>query len=452
MTDFSSLRDAISGVVLIPSDPEFAAEVAGFNTAVELRPEVVVGAASTEDVVSAVRFAKAHGLLVRVQSTGHGAHGGIHDGMLITTKRMDAVSVDADSRIATIGAGARWAAVVAAADPFGLAPITGGATTVGAVGYLLGGGLGPLARSHGFSSDWVRGFSVVTADGELVTASADEHPDLFWALRGGKGGLGVVTEARVELAELPELYAGALMFDGDAIEPALRAWAAFTETAPDDVTTSAAIIHFPPMEFIPEIFRGKDVLAVRFARPGDAATGESLAAPLRAAATPLVDGLRPLQRTEVGLIHNDPADPGPSWGAGMLLDRIDDAFVDLVLTNFGAGTRSPFLVTEVRHLGAATTRDVAGGSAVGGRESGFAFTLIGAPNPSLFAEVLPAALAAFKPQLAPWLSSGTNIHWTDWNSSDDYDRSWPADVLARLKAVRAEVDPDGRFPFGAAAH
>jgi hypothetical protein len=136
----------------------------------------------------------------------------------------------------------------------------------------------------------------------------------------------------------------------------------------------------------------------------------------------------------------------------MLLDRIDDEFIDLVLANFGAGTRGPFMVTEVRHLGAATTRDVEGGSAVGGRDSGFALTLIGAPDPSLFAEVLPGALAAFKPQVAPWLSGGTNIHWTDWNSSEDYDRSWPAGVLARLKSVRAEVDPDRRFPFGAAAH
>lgn len=452
MTDFSSLRGAVSGVVLAPSDPDFAGEVAGYNLAVQLRPEVVVGAASVGDVVAAVRFANEHGMPVRVQSTGHGAHSAITDGVLITTKRMDSVEVDAETRLATIGAGARWAAVIAAADPFGLAPITGSSTSVGAIGYLLGGGLGPLARSHGFSSDWVREFTVVTADGEVVTASADEHPDLFWALRGGKGGLGVVTEAKVELVELPELYAGALMFEGAAIEPALRAWAAFTETAPDDVTTSAGIVHFPPMEFIPEIFRGKDVLAVRFARPGDAATGESLAAPLRAAATPLVDGLGPMPRANVGLIHNDPADPAPSWGAGMLLDRIDDAFVDLVLSNFGAGVRGPFMVTEVRHLGAATRRDLDGGSAVGGRDAGFAFTLIGVPDPSLFAEVLPGALAALKPQLAPWLSSGTNIHWTDWNSAADYDRSWPADVLARLKAVRAEVDPQGRFPFGATAH
>jgi FAD/FMN-containing dehydrogenase len=452
VTDISSLRDAVSGVVLVPSDADFAGEVAGFNLAVQVRPEVVVGAASTADVVAAVRFAGEHGIPVRVQSTGHGAHHDINDGLLVTTKRLDSVEVDGASRIATIGAGARWSAVITAADTFGLAPITGSSPSVGAVGYLLGGGLGPLARSHGFSSDWVRGFTVVTADGEVVTASAQEHPDLFWALRGGKGGLGVVTEARVELVDLPDLYAGALMFEGDQVEPALRAWAAFTATAPDEVTTSAAIIHFPPIDLVPEVFRGKDVLAVRFARPGDAATGESLAAPLRAAATPFLDGLGPMRRTDVALIHNDPADPAPSWGAGMLLDRIDDALVDLLLANVGPGVRTPFMVTELRHLGAAAARDVPGGSAAGGRESGFALTLIGAPDPSLFAEVLPGTLAGLKPQLAAWVSGGTNIHWTDWNSDDDYDRSWPAETLARLRAVRAEVDPDGRFPFGSAAH
>ncbi len=426
MTDFTALRDAVSGVVLTPDDTGFAAEVAGFNLAIQQHPEVVVGVATVDDVVAAVRFANEHGMPVRVQSTGHGAHAQITDGLLITTHRLDAVAIEQHTRIATIGAGARWSAVIAAADPFGLAPITGSSPSVGAVGYLLGGGLGPLARSHGFSSDWVRGFTVVTADGEITTASADENSDLFWALRGGKGGLGVVTEARVELVELPELYAGALMFEGAAIEPAYRAWAEFTKTAPDDVTTSAAIIHFPPIEQVPEIFRGKDVLAVRFARPGDAETGATIAAPLRAAAEAFIDGIHPMSRADVGQIHNDPADPAPSWGAGMLLDHIDDEFVDLVLESFGAGVRTPFMVAEVRHLGAAThsrCRRAAPRSAVATPD--FALTLIGAPDPSLFAEVLPGALAGFKARVAPWLDAGTNIHWTDWNSVADYDRSWP---------------------------
>ncbi len=162
----------------------------------------------------------------------------------------------------------RWKAVIDAADAFGLAPITGSSTNVGVVGYLLGGGLGPLGRSHGFSSDYVRGFTLVTPTGEIVEVGPDQHADLFWALRGGKLGLGIVTSVRVELVPMPELYAGSLAFQGDDIEPAYRAWVAFTATAPDDVTTSAALMHFPPLPFIPEVFRGKDILMLRFARPG----------------------------------------------------------------------------------------------------------------------------------------------------------------------------------------
>src|SRR5699024_5987064 len=121
-------------------------------------------------------------------------------------------ALDAGSRVATIGAGVRWGAVVALGAEAGLAPITGSSTNVGVVGYLLGGGLGPLSRSHGFSSDFLRGATVVLASGEVVHASETENPDLLWALRGGKGGFGVVTSVEVELVPLPDLYAGALVF------------------------------------------------------------------------------------------------------------------------------------------------------------------------------------------------------------------------------------------------
>jgi hypothetical protein len=136
----------------------------------------------------------------------------------------------------------------------------------------------------------------------------------------------------------------------------------------------------------------------------------------------------------------------------MLLDRLDGELVDLVLETSGPGVRTPFLVTELRQLGAATSRDVDGGSAVGGRDAAFALTMIGVPDPSLFAEVLPGALAAFKPKVAPWIAETTNIHWTEWHSPADVERSWPPATLERLKSVRAAVDPGRRFAFGAAAH
>jgi FAD/FMN-containing dehydrogenase len=143
--------------------------------------------------------------------------------LLVSMRRLKDVSVDREARTARIGGWARWQAVITAANEYGLAPIAGSSTTVGVVGYLLGGGLGPLARSHGFSSDYIVGFSVVTGEGNLVEANAEQNADLFWALRGGHSGLGMVTEVRLRLVELRVLYAGALFFDEPNIEAALRA-------------------------------------------------------------------------------------------------------------------------------------------------------------------------------------------------------------------------------------
>ncbi|MDX6276347.1 MAG: hypothetical protein QOJ72_475 [Nocardioidaceae bacterium] len=438
---FDELRAAISGPVLERDDAGFEEEVSGFNLAVQQRPEVVVGVASTDDVVAAVRFAREHHLPVRVQATGHGVHHAITDGLLVSTRRLDSVSIDESSRIATIQAGTRWAAVISAADPHGLAPVTGSSTNVGVVGYLLGGGLGPLGRSHGFSSDYVRGYTVVTPTAEVVHASADDNADLFWALRGGKTGLGVVTEAQVELIPLPELYAGSLAFEGAAIEPAIRAWETFTRTAPDDVTTSVALFHFPPIDLIPEVFRGKDILMVRFARPGDAATGEQIAAPLRDAAPTLMDNLGSMARADVGLIHNDPAEPGPGWSRGAMLKGIDEEFLTVLLGQVGPGVRTPIMITEIRHLGARTAVQPDAGDSVGGRGAEFVVSMIGAPDPSLFADVLPSATDRLLEAIGPWLSPEINANFGD----DASGQTWPGEVGRRLAAIRRAGDPDGIF-------
>src|SRR4051812_47708399 len=164
----SDLSTLVAGTVLERGRPGYDQEVAGFNAAVTHRPEMVVGAASQEDVVQAVRFAKARGWRVAVQGTGHGAHVAVEGGLLVTTRRIDHVQIDVTARSATVGAGARWGAVVGHTAPFGLAPIAGSAPTVGVVGLLLGGGIGPLVRSHGFASDYLAGATLVTGNGDLV--------------------------------------------------------------------------------------------------------------------------------------------------------------------------------------------------------------------------------------------------------------------------------------------
>ncbi|MDQ1550017.1 MAG: hypothetical protein QOD27_1675 [Microbacteriaceae bacterium] len=449
MTGYSELAALVSGPVLTASEPGFADEVAAFISSTTHTPDVVVGATSPHDVVQAVRFARSNRLPVRVQSTGHGAFAPIAAGMLVTTNRLNDLDVDHVSRIAAIGAGVRWAAVVEAAAEHGLAPITGSSPNVGAVGFLAGGGLGPLSRSHGFASDYIRGFSVVTGDGELREATSEENPDLFWALRGGKGGLGIVTEVRVELVELSSLYGGALFFEEQHIDTVLRAWIDWTATAPDDVTTSVGIFRLPPFDFIPEPLRGRTVIALRFARPGTAGDGERIAAPLRSIAPVYLDLLGELPPGQIGAIHNDPTDPGPGWDRGMLLTGVDQDFATALLSQVGSGRDVPFLLAEMRHLGGATRTDVAGGSAVGGRASDFTFSLIGVPDVSLFDTVLPEVSDRIVTAIGPWVSPETNINFAGRpRSYEHFVSAWPAVTFERLASVRRRYDPDGVLPYG----
>ncbi|MGH1526945.1 FAD-binding oxidoreductase [Leifsonia sp. L25] len=242
------LRDSVTGTVYVRGDEGLAAEVSCFNPAIRHDPDIVVAVAGEDDVVEAVRFAREAGLPVRVQATGHGAESPISGGMIVSTRGLDGLSVDPATGLARIGAGLRWAPVIIAAAEHGLAPITGSSTSVGAVGYTLGGGIGPLARRYGFTADWVRAFRVATADGRIVTADRDTNEDLFWGLRGGKGGLGVVTEMTLELVPLRSLYGGSVFFDGGAIEPALRAWIDWSAELPDEATTSIALLNVPDMD------------------------------------------------------------------------------------------------------------------------------------------------------------------------------------------------------------
>ncbi|MER7004248.1 FAD-binding oxidoreductase [Dactylosporangium sp. NPDC000555] len=428
-----------------PQDPGYAEEVAAFNVATTHTPDLVVGAESAADVAAAVRRAADQGWKVSVQATGHGAAVPVTSGLMITTSRMNGVAIDPASGTATVGAGVTWGAVVAAAAEHGLAPIAGAAPTVGVVGLLLGGGLGPLARSHGFATDYVDGFTVVTGTGEVVTADRVNRPDLFWALRGGRFGLGVVTEVRLRLVELASLYGGNLLYEGPHIETALRAWADYTTTADDRVSTSAAITRFPNLPVVPEATRGRTLLSLRFAFPGDASEGERLAAPLRSAAPVYLDRLGVLKAADIAQIHNDPTRPGPSQVYGNLLSDIDQDLIALFLASFGPYADTPFTVAELRHLGVATQRDVEDGSAVAGRSADFTCGLVGVRQ-ELFDEAMPAAAADWTKVAEPWFASENNPNFMGLPATAERLAAvWPREIGERLEVVRKRYDPLGLF-------
>lgn len=423
-----------------PDDPSFAAATSGFNTAVQHSPDLAATVASTDDAVEAVRLAQEQGWPLTVQATGHGAHAPVTSGLLVTTTGLDDVRVfDGHARI---GGGARWGSVVALAAEQGYLPVAGAAGTVGATGLILGGGLGPLARTHGFASDHLIGATVVTGTGEVVDAGDPAHADLLWALRGGKYGLGLVTELVVRLAPLPGLYAGSLFFAEDDIEKALRGWVDWTAGADPRVTTSVAIVRFPPFDAVPPPFRGRRLLSLRFAFPGPAAEGAALAAPLRALAPVYLDALGELPLADVARIHSDPTEPGPSWVFGALLASADQDLATAVLDRAGD---SPFIAVEVRHLGGATERDVEGGSAVGGRAGRYTLGVVGV-DPRQFETELPEAAGRLAAGVEPWLSAENNVNLMGLPfTTERLDACWSDDTRRRLAGVRRAYDPDGVF-------
>jgi hypothetical protein len=419
--------------------------VAGFDLAVELTPALVVGATGPADVVAAVRFARAHRLPVGVQATGHGRTSAMAGGLAINTSRAAGVTIDAATRTARLQAGVLWGAVVAAAAEHGLVPLCGSAPGVGAVSYTLGGGLGPFGRLLGYAADRVRGLQVVTADGELCEVTAEQHPELFWAMRGAGANFGVVTELAVELVPMPELYGGGLFFSGEDAEPVLRAFLDCTAGAPDELTLSIAFVSLPDVPVLPDSIRGRHCAHLRVAYAGTQADAERFLGPIRSAATPLLDTVRVMPTTEVGSIHADPTRPMPVSCRSLVLRSIDESVVAALLRHGTATT--PYLL-EVRQLGGALAREPQPANPVGHR-GGVAnvFTTV-YPSPAGPA-VAEAGERELYAALEPCSDGGSLVTFLAGVqvTTADVRAAHSAADYARLAALKATWDPDNMFRF-----
>lgn len=439
------LLDGVVGPVLRPGDDGYDAELAGFDLSVHHHPAIVVGAGGAADVLAALRHATTRGLGVAVQATGHGPTVPAGDDtLLITTRRMDGVRVDPVARTAWIEAGTTREHVLPAAAPHGLAPLVGSAPGVGAVSYTLGGGLGELGRRWGFAADHVRRLEVVTADGVARTVTVDEHPDLFWALRGGGGNVGVVTAMEIDLMGLAEVYGGGLFYAGEDAEAVLTALLAAGHDAPDEVTLSAALMTFPDVPAVPAAVRGRWCVHVRVCSSGAPRGCEDVIAPLRAVATPLLDGVRTLPVTDIGTIHNDPVTPLATNSRSLALRGLDADTVARILRH--AGPDTPFLI-EVRLMGGALARPPAVPNAVGHRGAAATVYTTAHPHPTGPTVSDTAAEQAFLDDLAPWGDGGALVNFLAGAhvTPADVRAAYAADTWARLVTVKSAWDPGNVF-------
>ncbi|MEV0670550.1 FAD-binding oxidoreductase [Mycobacterium sp. NPDC050441] len=440
------LRAHVAAPVALPGEVGYE-RATPWNVAATVEPAAVVLAATAYDIANTVGFAAARGYRVSVQATGHGAMAVAPDTILVVTSGMTDVTVDPVTRTARVAAGATWQQVLDASAPHGLAGLCGSAPGVGVVGFLTGGGIGPLVRTVGLSSDHVRSFELVTGAGELLRATPEENAELFWGLRGGKSTLGIVTSVEIDLLPIPEFYGGAVYFDGDDAGIVLREWARWCADLPESISTSIALQQLPPLPGIPEPLAGRFTVAVRYAAVGDFAEAERLLAPMRAVASPVLDTVAVMPYTAIGAVHADPVDPMPIYEHHTLLRELTAETVEVLLGAAGPESGSVQTIVEVRMLGGALAREGRHRSAFCHRDAAFAVTTIGVLAPPIADAVVPHA-GALIVALSRWSSGGQIANFAPSEDAGRAARVYDEDTRHWLAALAQRHDPAGVFRCG----
>lgn len=426
------------------TDPGYDDARAGFQLAVPREPDEIVLASTPDDVRAAVRRAAARDLPVGVEATGHGRSVATDRGVVISTRELTGVSVDPANGTARVLAGTRWRDVIDAAYKHDLAPLSGTSPDVGVVGYTLGGGLPLVGRRYGYAADHVLGIDVVTADGELRHASPDSEPELFWALRGGRGNFGAVTAMEFALFPVPRLYGGMLAFTGEHVPAAVHAYLEWTRDLPDEMSSSLGLIVLPDVPGVPEPLRGRYTAQLRIAYTGDADAGERLVAPLRAVGPRAVDTLGELPYTQSGSIHDEPPWAHGYCGTGVALAGLDAGRADAVVRLTGPGAPVPCIV-QVRHLSGALARPPRVANCVGNRGAAYMLSVL-----SPLFDVTADAARARHEQVVTELSSSVTGRFVNYLYGDTATPQQvrsayePADYDA-LTTVKSDYDPANVF-------
>jgi hypothetical protein len=434
------LSTALIGDLVRPGDVRWDEARAPWHLDVDQRPAAVVEAESAADVVTAMSAARALGLRVAPQSTGHNAAplGDLGDTLLLRMHRMREVRVDPVARTAHVGGGAIWSDVTSAAAPHGLAALAGSAADVGVSGYTLGGGLSWLARSHGLAASSVLALEVVTADGVRRRVDADHEPDLFWALRGGGGSFAVVTALELQLYPVPDLVAGTLFFPLERAEEVLQSWRRWVQSLPEAVTSVGRLLRFPPLPDLPAQLSGQSFAVVEVACQLPGAEVDALLEPLRAL-HPTMDTVAEIPVTALADLHMDPPGPTPGRGDGTLLRDLPPEAITSLVRATGSEVDSPLLSVELRHLGGALTPGRSPGGALDGIDADFAFFAIGiTPTPDSI-EVVERAVRASQYALAPWIR-GCYLNFAE--VAKDGETLWGNEVHQRLRQVKTAYDAD----------
>jgi FAD binding domain/Berberine and berberine like len=440
------LRQRLEGKLVGPHDDGWDAARTPWSLAVDQRPEAVVVAASTRDVVETVRFARETGLRVAPQTTGHNPGPlapALEGTLLLKPSGLREVEIDPSRARARVGGGALWDEVVAPAYDHGLATLHGSSPDVGVAGYSLSGGIGWLARRYGLQCNSLTAVELVTADGELVRADEQTEAELFWALRGGGGGnFGVVTALEFDLYPVTEAYAGWLAWDWRHAERVLSRWAAWASSAPDEVTTSARILQLPPFPELPEAVRGRQLVMIDGAVLGDQDEAEALLLPLRSL-RPEIDTFDTVPAPSLARLHLDPENPVHLASAHLMLHTLPREAVEAFVAAAGPGSGSTLLLAELRQLGGALARTPARHGALARLDDPFALFGAAVVPDADAARAGAASATRLAGALEPWSSKALYLNFAE--HPVDTSSGFEPSTYRRLAEIKAQVDPDGLF-------
>ena len=437
-----SALTALAGRIVQPGDPNWDEARSAWNLAVDQQPALVVFPESAEDAVAALELARAFGLGVTTQGTGHGAAplGPLTDTVLVKTERMREIEIDPETRIARIDAGVRALELIEAAAHHGLAPLAGTSPDIGIVGYTLGGGLSWFGRKYGLAASNVRAIELVTPDGRLVRADHEREPELFWALRGGGGSFGIVTALELRLVPVSTVYAGILWWPIERDREVLHAFAELTRNdPPDELTAVGRYLRMPPLPDVPEPMRGKSFVAVEVVHLGEPRKADDLLAPLRAL-DPAMDFVQLIPTPALAHMHLEPEQPVPVFGEGILLDGLPSEAVDEIVWTAGAASSAPFVSVEIRQLGGALRRAGAENGALLAIDAEFLIYAVGITPTADAAAQVQAHLELTLEAVRPWSAQQAVLNFAD--TRRDPGTLWTEDAHRRLLRIKAKLDPD----------
>jgi FAD/FMN-containing dehydrogenase len=433
------------GRLVEPGDADYDAARAGWNGAIDRHPAAVAYATDADDVAAAIRAAGNAGLTFTVRAGGHSVSGrSVRDGALcIDLRALNGVEVDPHSAVVRVGGGALLSELDEATQQHGLAVPAGQISHTGVGGLTLGGGIGWLMRHHGLTVDSLLAAEVVLADGEIVRASADEHADLFWALRGGGGEFGVVTRFEFRAHRVgPTVLGGMLVYPWEQARAAFQATRALMADAPDALTAFAVLVTAPPQAPFPPEHQGRPVAVVAVAWSGDLEEGDRVLAPLRAGCPPLVDLVAPMPYVALQSMLDETAPSGLRYYDKLhFLPEVSDGFIDALLARF-ADVPAPQSHVMTAWMGGAVDR-VAPGDTAFGHRAARAFTwLIGCSGEDAIEPAADWVRRVFD-ATAPFASAGVYV-----NALDDgrpVGEAYTEEILKRLIAVKRRYDPEGVF-------